>query len=86
MTFAKRLGREWLYMLLAINNAAIVWYEGVPNDFKTPEQREQWVKISLETGTTVAQIFVDFTGFYPMPRDYDKQHSKTGLASLDIKV
>lgn len=73
-TFAKRLARQWLYMLLAINNAAIVWYEGIPEDFVTADQRTQWVNISLETGVTFAQIFVDFTGFYPQPRDLKKDN------------
>lgn len=60
-------GSKILYVLRAINDAAIVWYEGIPEGERTEEVIEQWAHLSEQTGITMAQILQDITGFYPIP-------------------
>ena len=60
---------KWLYILRQINDAAIVWYEGVGEIEDPEESSKAWVRLSLETGKSAAIIFQDLTGFYPISRD-----------------
>lgn len=53
----------------ALNDAAIIWYEGIPEGDMTDEAIDQWSHLSESTGTTMAQILQDITGFYPIPND-----------------
>ena len=52
-----------LYIVKAINDAAIVWWEGVPATQEGEEDRKQWMKLSEQTGDTFAQIITDITNF-----------------------
>ena len=60
-----------LYVMRAINDAAIVWYEGVPKEGETPLDQmtaiERWTGLVEETGRTSASILQDLTGFYTIP-------------------
>jgi hypothetical protein len=38
----------------AINDAAIVWWEGIPETEEGEEDRKQWMKLSEQTGDTTA--------------------------------
>lgn len=60
-------GNKILYVLRAVNDAAIVWYEGIPEGERTEEVIEQWGHLSEQTGVTMAEILQDITGFYPIP-------------------
>ena len=53
----------------AINEAAIIWYEGIPEGKLTTEDLKSWDKLSESTGVTVAQILQDITGFFPIPNE-----------------
>ena len=61
-----------MYMLRDINDAAIVWYEGIPETYKTNEDIEKWVTLSETTGKSAAQIFKDLTGFFYLSKDKQK--------------
>lgn len=45
-----------LYILRDINDAAIIWWEGVP-EVKDDETIEEWMKLGEENGKTTANIF-----------------------------
>ena len=60
-------GNKMLYVLRAVNDAAIVWYEGIPEGERTEEVIEQWAHLAEQTGVTMAEILQDITGFYPIP-------------------
>ena len=62
------LEKEYLYILRDINDAAIVWYEGVPEEYNSEKDIEQWITISETSGRSAAKIFKDLTGFEPVPR------------------
>ena len=47
-------GSKILYVLRAINDAAIVWYEGLPEGDRNEEAIEQWAHLSEQTGITMA--------------------------------
>jgi hypothetical protein len=61
-------GNKILYVLRAVNDAAIVWYEGIPEGERTEEKILQWGHLSEQTGVTMAEIMQDITGFYPIPK------------------
>ena len=63
---------KFLYILRAFNDAAIVWYEGVPSDRASEKDTEQFINLSESTGQTAAAIFKDLTGFYPIPKSEQK--------------
>lgn len=52
-----------------INDAGIVWYEGVPDNYEEEKDIETWVNLSETTGRTTAEIFQDLTGFKPVSRN-----------------
>jgi hypothetical protein len=52
-----------LYMTRALIDAAIVWYEGVPESID--ENQEQWHSLSRQTGESSAEIVKEFIGFTP---------------------
>ena len=52
-----------LYMTRALIDAAIVWYEGVPESID--ENPEQWHSLSRQTGESSAEIVKEFIGFTP---------------------
>ena len=52
---------NFLYMTRSLIDAAIVWYEGIPKSQN--ENRDQWAKLSIQTGETFAEIIKEFTGF-----------------------
>jgi hypothetical protein len=54
---------NFLYMTRALLDAAIVWYEGVPEH--TSDEPEQWIALSRQTGETVAEIVKEITDFKP---------------------
>ena len=72
-----------LYILRAVNEAAILWNEQLPkSDSGEPidadEQAElekklnnpePYLKVAGTVGETIAQIFRDITGFVPVPRE-----------------
>jgi hypothetical protein len=62
-------GSKILYVMRAINDAAIIWYEGIPDGKMTEEDLQSWDKLSESTGITVAQILQDITGFFPIPNE-----------------
>lgn len=54
-------GPKILYVMRAINDAAIVWYETLPTKEEKEEEgaevdAEEWAHLAESTGTTVAQI------------------------------
>ena len=70
MQFLYKSGDRFLYILRALNDAAIVWREGIAeaNDpsISLEDKQEKWAKLSAQTGTTLAEIFQDVTGFYAL--------------------
>ena len=52
-----RLADTWLYILRSANDAAIVWYEGIPEEHQTEESVAKWMDLTEETGRAAAQIF-----------------------------
>lgn len=53
-----------LYVLRAVNEAAIVWWEGSPNEKSTPEDaQKKYNSLAEQTGQSLAQIIQDITGF-----------------------
>ena len=59
-----------LYVLRALNDAAIVWYEGIPEEESVNGQDiEEWAKLSEQSGLTLAQVIKDLTDFAPIPKD-----------------
>lgn len=52
---------NFLYMTRAVLDAAIVWFEGVPDD-KFLEQ-EKWFTLSRQMGETFAEIVKEITNF-----------------------
>lgn len=67
--FLTKLEYKWLYILRAINDAAIVWYEGIGEIEDPEESSKAWVRLSLVTGKSVAVIIQDLTGFKPISRE-----------------
>ena len=65
----KQAGSKWLYVLRSINDAAIVWYEGIPEGQVTEEDLTKWNELGEQTGLTTAEIIQDITGFYVVPVD-----------------
>lgn len=63
---------NFLYMTRAIINAAIVWWEGVPES--KVENREQWHKLSGQSGETISNIIKDFTDFKPQKKFNDNNY------------
>jgi len=61
MQFLYKSGDRFLYILRALNDAAIVWREGIAeaNDpsIALDAKQEKWAKLSAQTGTTLAEIF-----------------------------
>jgi hypothetical protein len=55
--------------LRSINDAAIVWYEGIPEGQVTEEDLTKWNELGEQTGLTTAEILQDITGFYVVPDD-----------------
>jgi hypothetical protein len=68
----EHIEKNFLYILRNINDAAIVWYTGVPQKFESDEDIETWVTLSETTGRSTAQIFKDLTGFFPIAKDQQK--------------
>ena len=68
-----------MYILRAVNDAGIVWKEGIAEMRKHPElpyesESEQLAKLSAQTGQTLAEILQDITGFYPITeQEYNEQ-------------
>ena len=60
---------KWLYVLRNVNDAGIVWYEGIPEGTVNEEDTAKWIELSEQTGQNAAGIFMDLTGFYPIPKD-----------------
>ena len=62
-----------LYMTRALIDAAIVWYEGVPDSID--DNLEQWHTLSRQTGESSAEIIKEFLGFVPQSEfmDYAKK-------------
>ena len=58
-----RLEDTWLYILRSMNEAAIVWYEGVPDNHDDEESVKTWINLTEESGIAAAQIFIDVFGF-----------------------
>ena len=54
---------NFLYMTRAIIDAAIVWYEGIPENEGT--DLEQWHRLASQTGESVAEIIKQFIDFVP---------------------
>lgn len=54
---------NFLYMTRALIDAAIVWYEGVPESEQ--DNIQQWHNLSRQTGETFAEIIKEFTDFEP---------------------
>ena len=52
-----------LYMTRALIDAAIVWYEGVPESIEV--NHDQWHALSRQTGESSAEIVKEFIGFVP---------------------
>jgi hypothetical protein len=64
-------GDKFLYILRAVNDAAIIWKEGMDEVHAHPElnyeqEDKQWSRLSAKTGQSMADIFQDLTGFYPL--------------------
>lgn len=62
MQFLFESGDKFLYILRAINNAAIVWKEGIQQfskeqDMPYEDQHKEWAKLSAQTGQTLSDIF-----------------------------
>merc|ERR1712096_434058 len=66
MQYVYKTGDKFLYILRALNDAAIVWREGIENANGQVDQEGEWAKLSAQTGTTFAEIFQDITGFYAL--------------------
>jgi hypothetical protein len=47
---------KWLYIARSVNDAAIVWNEGIPSNTEVndAESIQQWVSLSEKTGQTAA--------------------------------
>ena len=65
--FWEYIKRNFLYVLRNFNDAAIVWWEGIPEGYDKPEEIEKWVTLTETTGRTSSQSFIDLTGFRPVP-------------------
>jgi hypothetical protein len=48
-------GTKILYVMRAINDALIIWYEGVPEDHEESNM-DRWITLSEATGRTAAEI------------------------------
>ena len=62
MQFLYKSGDKFLYILRALNDAAIVWREGIEEFQKNPnksyEQEEpEWGRLTAQTAMTLADIF-----------------------------
>lgn len=49
-----RLEDTWLYILRSMNEAAIVWYEGVPDNHDDEESVKTWINLTEESGIAAA--------------------------------
>ena len=59
-----------LYVARAVNDAAIVWYEGIPEEESAGGQDvAEWAVLSEQTGLTLAQVIKDLTDFSPIPKE-----------------
>jgi len=56
-------------MTRALIDAAIVWYEGVPESKDVDLQ--QWHALSRQTGESTAEIVKEFVGFIPQTEFID---------------
>ena len=65
MEMVFKTGKKFLYIFRAINDAAIVWVEGM----RDADDMRDYKKISTGTGKAIAGIFQDITGFEPIPKD-----------------
>ena len=54
---------NFLYMTRALIDAAIVWFEGIPEDKLA--DAAQWDNLARQTGETVAEIVKEITDFVP---------------------
>ena len=76
MQFVYKSANKFLYILRALNDAGIVWKEGIGKmrdhpDIAYEDESNEIAKLSVQTGQTLAQIFTDITGFYPITeQDY----------------
>ena len=52
---------NFLYMTRDIIDAAIVWYEGIPDDIES--EIDQWHELAMQTGDSVAGIINEFIAF-----------------------
>ena len=69
MQYWEHIKKNFLYILRNINDAGIVWYEGVPEDIDSEKDIETWINLSETTGRTSAEIFIDLTGFKPLKKE-----------------
>jgi hypothetical protein len=60
-----------LYMTRAMIDAAIVWYEGIPENRHTDIPK--WFRLSQQTGETVAEIIKEMTDFIPQTDFKEKE-------------
>jgi hypothetical protein len=61
-------GSKFLYILRTLNDAAIIWYESVPEEGRIDDENLQtWMSLSEQTGSTFAKIIQDITEFKPIP-------------------
>ena len=65
--FGHRLARRWLYILRSMNDAAIVWHEGVPTGHEDETTVQRWIMLAEESGKAAVDIFQDATGFVYIP-------------------
>ena len=62
---------NFLYILRALNDAAIVWKEGLDEFSEHPDrshvdEERDWAKLSAQTAQTIGAIAQDITGFEPI--------------------
>ena len=55
--------KNFLYMTRAIIDAAIVWYEGIPESEES--DLDQWHRLARQTGESVSEIIKQFINFTP---------------------
>jgi hypothetical protein len=65
---------NFLYMTRALIDAAIVWWEGVPDSIT--EDYEQWHALSRQTGESSAEIVKEFIGFTPQTEFKDAPYKR----------
>ena len=69
--FLYKMLDNFLYILRAINDAAIVWKEGLDEFSENPDrthvdEERDWAKLSAQTAQTLGAIAQDVTGFEPI--------------------